>query len=219
MRSLLIILLLLSTTIIGFAQSNQATLTFEIDHHNSAAEFTNSDTKKLYKFFQYNSEIQACNQAQETTLVSRTYDETKVNYTDKDIVQELARMGFAVSNLNCDGQTIVLSIAKMIKVGNTTNDIAAKDKDCFDCGDQQLSTKLVDKFQTMDYGGNLINFDVEDDSSNMVLPAATDCNECDEIQVSDKLQNQFKDANYGGSLIDFGNTAAPQVPASNSPNQ
>ncbi len=204
----------------GFAQSESTRLTFEIDHHNSSTEFTSMDAQKLYQFFSYNTQIQNCNDLKQTELISSTYDTQKDEYTSVDIVQELAQMGFAVSNLNCDGQTVVLSIAKMIKVGRTTETIVKQDDDCSDCGDQNLSRNLVNKFENMDYGGNQINFDMMEDEVPTVLPpSAADCNGCDNIQpVMDTLSEPYELIDTENSIINFGNTAAPQVPSSNTPN-
>ena len=112
----------------------------------------------------------------------------------QNIVQDLYKAGYAVLELSCSKETIVIKLSK------TPSDLTAI-ANHFEKQEMLAKTKILEaKQQTTNE--NVDNFN-------------TDCNDCGKVALSQEILDEFKDATYSGHLIDFSATETTTEQISN----
>lgn len=153
--------------IVSYQHFNVVFKTDNADHQ----QFTEADAANLRRLLLQKADKYSCDE-QNMQFISLQYDQNQQLSANKDMVADLLQMGYVVLNLQCENSKAVFSIAKR---GNTMVVQPATDKvaqavvqrsiDCSDCGAVKLSDELINKFKDADFGGEVIQFDLDSDLS------------------------------------------------------
>ncbi|MGB1204167.1 MAG: hypothetical protein ACPG5B_00905 [Chitinophagales bacterium] len=154
-------------------------LHFEIANKSTQYSFSANDARQLEKYLLKSNSITHCDQ--ENLVVNLTSKTGQQN-----IVQELYTVGYAVLELSCSQQKIVITLSK------TPADLAML-KTHFQKQERLAKAKLLEK------ENSIINESKHNSNA--------DCNDCGAVSLNQNILDELKkDAVYDEQLIDFGST-------------
>ena len=163
--------------------NNKNSIYFKTANKSAEHSFLSTDARALEKYLFSNNKITDCDQESLSVMLETPNGQ-------QNIVRELYRVGYAVLELSCSQQNIVITLSK------TPNDLAS-------IAIHFEKQELLAKAKILEEKNQLSN-------ATASLSNDADCDDCGEVSLSQDILNEFKDTNYGGQLIDFGSTTTTE---------
>lgn len=128
--------------------------------------FTMEDAKKLEQYFLAQDGILLCKShyLDKSVQIVNKYAGVKKNLIDPDaLTDELKIMGFMIYDFKMRNQKVLFHGITDCDLQDYANVHKFRiNKDCDECGEVELSEQLIEKFKNVDYGGQAIQFNLDE---------------------------------------------------------
>lgn len=136
----------------------------KVNKGQGVVEFTQLDALKLEKYFMGMKGVLSCESDaldKQLRIISKLQLDGEEVFFPKQLIDELMAMGYMVIGLKTSDEDVVFAVSQRCK--NTAVVLSSGEQlidsgDCTDCGEQEISQDLLDKFKDTQYEGDLIDF-------------------------------------------------------------